>query len=98
MAYSESTPLSSLVGRGTPITGRVVHAAVAPGRAAAPPAAQIKTSTPAASAAKHMVAQLLRRPVRRDDMHLVLDAHLVEHRRRLVDVRLVRLAAHDYGN
>ena len=80
------------------MTGRVVHAAVAPGSAAAPPAAQIEDLHARRLGGQDMVAQLLRRPVRRDHVHLVRDAHLVEHRRRLVDVRLVRLAAHEYGN
>ncbi len=46
MESRESTPPTSFVGIGTPMTGRGVREAVIPGRCAAPPAPAIITSIP----------------------------------------------------
>ena len=50
IASSESKPSNALPKIGTPMTGRVVNAAVTPGRCAAPPAPAMMTFSPRAIA------------------------------------------------
>ena len=47
---SESTPRSVLLSTGTPSTGKIVNAAIIPGKCAAPPAPAMMTSRPLCSA------------------------------------------------
>ena len=67
---SESRPPRLPETTGTPMTGRVVCAATAPARCAAPPAPQMNALTPRRAGVLHERRRLLRRAVRRQHAHL----------------------------
>ena len=68
---SESRPLRAFDCTGTPRTGRLVLAAVMPGRCAAPPAPAMMTSRPRARALGGVFEQQVRSAVGGDHPHLV---------------------------
>ena len=78
MESRESMPLRALLSMGTPSTGRMVWAAVMPGRWAAPPAPAMMTSRPRSARGGCEFCQQMRRAVGGDDAGFVRHAEVGE--------------------
>ena len=94
MDSNESRPFSDLLSIGTPMTGRVVNAAVTPGRCAAPPAPAMMTRRPRPAALPAYCSKSLRRAMRGDDPGFAGDAEFGQHIGGGLHRRPVRIAAH----
>ena len=77
MDSSESSPSKDLPKIGTPMTGKVVNAAVTPGRCAAPPAPQMITFSPR-DRAGNVFFQAMRIAMRGNDFGFAGDAEFLQ--------------------
>ena len=90
-----SIPLRLCDSTGTPSTGSGVQAAHMPGRCAAPPAPAMITFSPRSRAPRGILAQPVRRAMRRHDAGFVRHGQALQRLRGVAQRRPVRLAAHD---